>query len=124
MAFQNRFVTRYLNPLEVDAQIEQIVANHPTLCQLSELSFFSHGYQGTRIEARGRFKLKTLRITANNSVTAKPAVLLMRSHHAREWINAMAVVETAWQLVENYRPDDNDPRVQLITKILGLVASF
>ncbi len=45
----------------------------------------------------------------------------MRSHHAREWINAIAVVETARQLLENYRPEDSDPRVQKIVTMLDQV---
>lgn len=39
-------------------------------------------------------------------------------HHAREWINALAVVETCRQLVENYRPDDTDPMVHAVVRIL------
>ena len=62
-----------------------------------------------------------LRITAPNGAGPKPAVLLMRSHHAREWINALAIVETTRQLVENYRPADSDAMVQAVVRILDAV---
>ena len=36
--------------------------------------------------------MQVLRITAPGATIPRPAVLLMRSHHAREWINALALV--------------------------------
>ncbi|MCA1591081.1 MAG: hypothetical protein LC754_00160 [Acidobacteria bacterium] len=81
----------------------------------------SHGYQGERAEARGQHPTRVLRITAPGGAAEKPAILLMRSHHAREWINALAVVETARQLTENFRPGDADPLVKGLTGMLERV---
>jgi hypothetical protein len=121
MAFQDRFVSRYLNPLEVEAQLSELVGRFPQLCRVEELPFLSHGYQGARVEARGRHKVKALHVTAPGMAATKPAVLLMRSTHAREWINPLAVLETASQLTANYRPEDPDQRVQEIVRILDRV---
>lgn len=118
MAYRDRFVTKYLNPLEVEAEVANLVLRFPDLCRLEELPFLTHGYMGTQIEARGRHRMHALRITSPHGSSPKPAVLLMRSPHAREWINAMAIVETALQLLENYAPGDPDPRVQAIITIL------
>jgi hypothetical protein len=121
MAFRERFVTDYLDPLQAEKQIGEIVCQFPDLCRLEELPYLSHGYEGQKVEARGRHAIKVLYITAPGGAQTRPAVLLMRSHHAREWINAMAVIETARQLVENYRPDDPDPRVQANVRTLQSV---
>lgn len=121
MAFRKRFVSKYLNPLEVDAEIEAVAAEFPELCRLETLPLLSHGYQGARVEARGRHHTRVLHITAPGGAAEKPAVLLMRSHHAREWINALAVVETARQLTENFRPGDADPLVKAVTAMLERV---
>ena len=94
MPYRDRFVTRYLNPLEVAAEFAALPGAFPNLCRLEPLPFLSHGYHGERVEARGRHPMHVLRITACGQAT-KPAVLLFRSPHAREWINGMAVVETA-----------------------------
>lgn len=121
MTFRSRFVTKYLNPLEVEAEINALVEEFPDLCRLEALPFLSHGYEGERVEARGRHQMRVLRVTAPDSTTTKPAVLLMRSHHAREWINSLAIVEVARQLVENFKPGDTDARVQEITRMLERV---
>ena len=110
--FRRGCVSEYLDPLAVEAEIAAIVAAHPELCRLETLPHLSHGYFGSRVDARGRHPVHLLRITAPGGARPKPAVLLMRSHHAREWINALAVVETARQLVENYIPGDPDPTVR------------
>lgn len=119
--FRRGFVSSYLDPLAVDAEIATIVAAHPELCRLETLPHLSHGYFGSRVDARGKHPIHLLRITAPGGARPKPAVLLMRSHHAREWINALAVVETSRQLVENYRPDDTDPMVRAVVRILDAV---
>lgn len=121
MAFRERFVSDYLDPLQTEAQISQIANAFPSLCRLETLPYLSHGYQGEKVEARGRHPIRVLHITSPNGVATKPAVLLMRSHHAREWINAMAAIETARQLVENYRPGDPDARVQSVVRMLDKV---
>lgn len=121
MGFRSGFVTRYLNPLEVEAEIATIVQTFPSLCRLETLPYLSHGYQGSRVEARGRHPMHVLRITAPGATRPKPAVLLMRSHHAREWINALAIVETVRQLVENYRLDDSDFLVRQVVATLERV---
>ena len=121
MTFLSRFVTKYLNPLEVEAEINALVEEFSDLCRLEALPFLSHGYEGERVEARGQHPTRVLRVTAPDSTTTKPAVLLMRSHHAREWINPLAIIEVARQLVENFKPGDTDARVQEITRILERV---
>ena len=121
MGFRSGFVSTYLDPLAVDAEINAIVTAHPGLCRLETLPHRSHGYFGTRVDTRGKHPMHLLRITASDGARPKAAVLLMRSHHAREWINALAVVETARQLVENYRPDDPDPTVAMVVRILDRV---
>lgn len=118
MAFRDRFVSRYLNPLEVEAEFRDIAARFPDLCRLEELPHLTHGYEGVKVEARGKQKMYVLRFTSPAGTSPKPAVLLFRSPHAREWINALAVVETARQLTENYRQADPDPRVQAIVTTL------
>src|SRR6185312_15766098 len=72
-------------------------------------------------EARGQHAMRVLRVTAPGSTILKPAVLLMRSQHAREWINSLAIIEVARQLVENFKPGDTDARVQEITRMLERV---
>jgi hypothetical protein len=121
MGFHNRFVTKYLNPLEVMAEVRSLVAKFPDLCRLEELPLQTHGYWGEKEEARGRQKMHVLRITSSKGPETKPAVLLMRSQHAREWVNSMAVVESACQLLENYRPDDSDSRVRTVVETLDQV---
>lgn len=121
MAFRERFITSYLDPLQAEAQVGEIVARFPHLCRAEELPHLTHGYFGQKAEAHGQSRMKVLRITAPGGVGVKPAVLLMRSHHAREWINPMAVLETARQLLENYRPEDPDPRVQAVVRTLERV---
>ena len=121
MSFRRGFVSEYLDPLAVDTEIASIVTAHPDLCRLETLPHLSHGYFGSRVDTRGKHPMHLLRITAPNGAGPKPAVLLMRSHHAREWINALAIVETTRQLVENYRPADSDPMVQAVVRILDAV---
>jgi hypothetical protein len=120
MAYRDRFVGGYLDPLRVEAEISRVAADFPTLCRLEALPFLTHGYEGDRVDARGRHPMHVLRITAPGP-TPKPGVLLLRSPHAREWINPMAVVEAARQLVENYRPADPDPSVAEIVHVLDRV---
>lgn len=121
MAFRSHFVTRYLNPLEVEAEVNNLAEAFPDLCRVESLPFLSHGYNGQRTEARGQHPMHVLRVTAPDGATPKPAVLLMRSHHAREWINSLAIVEVARQLVENFKPGDTDARVREITRMLERV---
>ena len=121
MPFRNRFVSKFPNPLEVDAAFAELAQEHAHLCTLEQLPYWSHGYYGQRLETRGQHPMKVLRITSPEGPKEKPAVLLMRSPHAREWINAIAVVETARQLLENYCPDDPDPRVRRVVSILDNV---
>ena len=121
MPFRNRFVSKFPNPLEVDATFEELAKEHQHLCTLEQLPYLSHGYYGQRLETRGQHPMKVLRITSPKGPKEKPAVLLMRSPHAREWINAIAVVETARQLLENYRTDDADPSVREVVSILDNV---
>ena len=118
MSFRQRFLKAFPNPLEVDSTFATLANEYSEFCRLEQLPYLSHGYYGQRAEAHGQHPMKVLRITAPNASTEKPAVLLMRSHHAREWINAIAVVETARQLLENYRPNDADPRVHTVVSIL------
>ena len=118
MQFQDRFVSKFPNPLEVDAIFVALAKEYTDLCRLEQLPYLSHGYYGQRVEAHGRHPMSVLCITSPEGPVEKPAVLIMRSHHAREWINAIAVVETARQLLENYRPDDTDPRVRRVVSIL------
>ncbi len=121
MTFRSRFVTKYLNPLEVEAEVNGLAEEFPDLCRLEPLPFLSHGYEGERVEARGRHPMRVLRVTAPGGAAAKPAVLLMRSHHAREWVNSLAIVEAARQLVENFKPGDTDARVRDVTLMLERV---
>lgn len=121
MAFQNRFFEKYLDPLEVEIQVSELANRFPNLCRIVELPFLSHGYDGEKVEARGQHKVRMLRITAPGAVAPKPAVLLVRSTHAREWINPLAVLETALQLTTNFRPEDPDPQVQEVVRILEKV---
>lgn len=118
MPFRDQFVHKFPNPLEVDAAFTALADKYEGLCRLEKLPHLSHGYYGQRLEAHGRHSMSALRITSPKGPAEKPAVLLMRSHHAREWINAIGVVETAQQLLENYRPDDSDPRVRRVVSIL------
>ena len=118
MAFRNQFVRKFPNPIEVDSAFATLAREHGQLCTLEELPYLSHGYYGKRRQAHGRHPMKVLRISSSEGPKEKPAVLLMRSPHAREWINAIAVVETARQLIENYRPDDTDPSVRRVVSIL------
>ncbi len=124
MAFRNRFVTRYLNPLEVEDEFRTLVGLFPSLCELTELPYLTHGYEGDRLEAHGRHHMHVLRITSPQGTNPKPAVLLMRSPHAREWVNSLAVLETARQLLENYRPADSDPHVQSVVTTLDHAEVF
>jgi hypothetical protein len=121
MSFRSGFVTDYLDPLQAQAEIDSVVAAFPSLCRLETLPHKTHGYQGAKVEARGQQPMHVLRITAPGATAPRPAVLLMRSHHAREWINALALVETARQFIENYRPADTDPLVQEVVTVLQQV---
>ncbi|WP_189636647.1 M14 family zinc carboxypeptidase [Rhodococcus sp. MTM3W5.2] len=121
MSFRSGFVSKYLDPIAADVEIRTIASAHPELCRIDTLPHRTHGYFGTRVDARGMHPMHVLRITAPGGPRRKPAVLLMRSQHAREWINALAIVETASQLVENYRPSDPNPTVHQVVQTLNRV---
>jgi len=121
MAFRRGFVSDYLNPLQVQAEVERAVQRFPELCRLEVLPHKTHGYLGARTDAHGRQQMAALHITSTRNGDRKPAVMLMRSHHAREWINAIVVVEAILQLLENYRARDSDPAVQETVRILDSV---
>jgi hypothetical protein len=121
MSFRSGFVTDYLDPLQAQREIEALTASFPTLCRLESLPHKTHGYHGVKVEARGPQPMHVLRITAPGATQPRPAILLMRSHHAREWSNAIAVIEAARQFVENYRPADSDPLVQENVAVLQKV---
>jgi hypothetical protein len=118
MAFRQRFVTSYLDPLAVETEFKSYPGKYPGLCTLEELPLATHGYTGVHTPAHGPRKMYLLRISSSNGPATKPAVLLMRSPHAREWINGIAVVEAALEFLENYRADDPDPLVQQIVTTL------
>ena len=52
MAFQDRFVDRYLNPIEVEEQLAGLVSRFPEMCRVEELPFLSHGYHGAKVKER------------------------------------------------------------------------
>ena len=64
MGFRRGFVSEYLDPLAVEADITAIVTAHPELCRLETLPHLSHGYFGSRVDARGMHPLNLLRFTA------------------------------------------------------------
>lgn len=121
MAYRTGFADNYLDPLTIARGFTALPAAAPQLCRLETLPFLSHGYRGVRAEARGRHAMNVLHLTSPEGPAVKPAILVMRSHHAREWINGIAVFELAHRLIENYRPDDPDPRVQDIVRLLDRV---
>jgi Zinc carboxypeptidase len=121
MAFKSGFVTNYLDPLKVEEEVRDLIQRFPDLCRLEDLPFESHGYWGEKQQAFGRHRMRVFHVTSPRGPKTKPAVLLMRSHHAREWINSIAVIETARQLVENYRPEEDDPRVKAVVTMLDRV---
>jgi hypothetical protein len=122
VSYRSRFFSAYLDPVVAKEQIAALVREYPALCRLETLPHRTHGYWGDRVEVHGRQEMVALHITAAPDPAQVPAVLVMRSHHAREWINTIAVLELAYQLAENYRPSDPDPRVQQIVQLLDRVA--
>ena len=72
MSFRSGFVTDYLDPLKVLAEIDAIVAAFPTLCRLETLPHKTHGYNGAKVEARGQQPMHVLRITAPGATAPRP----------------------------------------------------
>lgn len=124
MGYKDRFINDYFDPLRVQTTVRGLAEKFPDLCRLEDLPFKSHGYWGVKEEIHGPQTMSVLRITGPKRDKTKPGVLLMRSQHAREWINAIAVVEAACQLAENYRSDDSDSRVQRVVTLLDEVEFF
>src|SRR5262245_18651446 len=112
VSYKSKFVLAYIDPIAAREQVTALAARFPSLCRIEVLPHETHGYWGENVSARGRKQMVALHITAAPDPAKAPAVLLMRSHHAREWINTIAVLEMAYQLIENYRPSDPDPQVQ------------
>ena len=121
MGFRRGFVDQYLNPLEVRERIDEITQRFPDLCTLEILPYETHGYWGERHDVRGRQRMFALHVSSPGNQDIKPAVLFMRSPHAREWINGIAIVEALLQFVENYRRSDNDLLVQETVRLLDKV---
>ena len=44
MPFRDRFVTQYLNPLEVEDEFRTLTDLFSDLCSLEELPYLTHGY--------------------------------------------------------------------------------
>jgi hypothetical protein len=121
MGYRTGFADSYLDPLTVGQRFAALPGLFAGLCRLEALPHPTHGYRGARADLHGQQAMSVLRVTSPAGPAVKPAILLMRSPHAREWINGIAVVEAAHRLLENYRPGDPDPRVQTIVRLLDRV---
>lgn len=92
--------THWHNPSQVDGILTNFVATHPSLCALSTI--------GTSIEGRPIQALKISNAPAVND-PAKGDVVIMATHHAREWMSTETALYIAEQLLTRY---SSDPQIQ------------
>ncbi|MEO1086099.1 MAG: M14 family zinc carboxypeptidase, partial [Acidobacteriota bacterium] len=92
--------SNFHSPAEVDAILEELVDEHPTLARLSTI--------GTSHEGR---PIQVLKISDNVHLdeTDEDDVLFVAAHHAREWITVEMALYLAEQLLVRY---DTDPQLR------------
>jgi hypothetical protein len=86
--------THWHNPSQVDGILTSFVTAHPSLCALSSIPT-----TGTQIKA--------LKISNNPAVNdpSKGDVVIMATHHAREWMSTETALYIAQQLLTRYATD-------------------
>ena len=88
--------TVWHDPAQIDAILQDFVTAHPTLCALSSI--------GTSVEGK---QIQALKISNNPAIDdpSKGDVVIMATHHAREWISAETALFIAEQLLTRYTTD-------------------
>ncbi len=84
---------------ELETELRRLAASHPQIARLHEI--------GTSLEGRTIFALKISDQPGLDE--AKPAVLFLGCHHAREWISVEVPLLLARHLIDNYA---SDPQVR------------
>ena len=89
--------TSYRTLEEINAELDQLAADHPTLVKALTL-------KNQSVEGR---TVKGIEITTNpaNVDDGKPVMLMMGAHHAREWPSVEHSMEWAHELLNGYGTD-------------------
>ncbi len=125
LGFQSGFVTGYLEPSEVESRARALAERYPDLVELVERPYQTEGYDGSREDLQGPARLYYLRLGPRQpDRDQKLGVFQFAAPHAREWVDPMIMVELAEQLVVNYDPDSEDPRVRENTQLLDSLDIF
>lgn len=119
-AFKTGFVDGYLVPRTIEEKCEKLAADFPDLVELVKTGIHTHGYNGQNKEAHGNSELFYLRLGPKDSDRdQKVGIFQYAAPHARERINPMSMMEFAHQLVHNYDPSSDDPKVKANTELLN-----
>jgi murein tripeptide amidase MpaA len=88
--------TTWHTPSQIDQILTDFVTTYPSLCALSSI--------GTSVEGR---QIKALKISNNPAVNdpSKGDVVIMATHHAREWLSTETALYIAEQLLTRYTTD-------------------
>ena len=118
-SFQTGFVDGYLTPQEIRGRCLQLAKEFPHLVDFVSTGIQTHGYDGKNEELHGASELFYLRIGPRTAERdKKTGIFQYAAPHARERINPMSMMELTEQLVRNYDPASQDPKVQANTKLL------
>lgn len=119
-AFKSGFVKGYLSPTEIRQRCESLQKEFPHLIEIIDTGIDSHGYNGSNQSLQGSSDLFYLRIGPQTDDRDKQVgVFQFKAPHARERVPAMAMTEFTEQLVRNYDPESNDPKVRENTKLMN-----
>ena len=124
-SFQSGFVEGYLTPADIRERCESLQKEFPHLVDIVDTGIKTHGYDGSELSARGSENLVYLRLgpkTENRD--QKVGVFQYAAPHARERVNPMTMMELTEQLVRNYDPTSDDPKVQANTRALDELDVF
>lgn len=119
-AFKSGFVTGYLTPTSIEAQCEKLAQDFPDLVDLVKTGIKTHGYDGSNKEVHGNSELVYLRLgPKTKDRDKKVGIFQYAAPHARERMNPMSMMEFAHQLVHNYDPSSEDPKVKANTALMN-----
>jgi Zinc carboxypeptidase len=124
-AFQSGFVEGYLTAADIRGRCEALQKEYPHLVELVETGISTHGYDGSYAPAQGPANLFYLRLgPKSDDRTRKTGIFQYAAPHARERVNPMTMMELTEQLVRNYDPSSQDPKVQANTRVLDELDVF
>jgi len=117
--FKSGFVTDFVDGKQVDDKMLELAKAYPDLVSIVTRDYQTSGYDGKIQELRGPAPLRYMRIGKKDvDKSDKPGVLLLAAPHAREVMQPMIMLETAQQLLANYNPESDDPKIKEISDLM------